>query len=72
MLQNESLLGEKPLREIFKGHGDTRDTHREANPGTNAEPRNDHDQSVMQIWIPKAEAFLENTPNIAELTQPLR
>ncbi|MBA3758442.1 N-acetylmuramoyl-L-alanine amidase [Candidatus Saccharibacteria bacterium] len=72
ILENEAILVNRPLNELFRGHGEMRDQYREQNPGTDLEQRNDFDAAIMEIYRPEITAFINNTPDLRALTGVLR
>lgn len=72
VLQNQTLLGNYPIDQIVKGHGEMRDTWNAEHPEARRDSRDDFDAPISQLLRQKIAIFLQTYPEVTSLTKPIR
>ena len=72
VLQNQKLLGRRPLSEIAKGHGEMRDAYLAANPGSQLDSRDDFNAPESRLLRQAIERFLRAHPEAPRMAPHLR
>ena len=72
VLDNQNLLGRKPLSEIAKGHGEMRDAYLQARPGSDLDSRDDFNAPESRLVRQAIERFLRAHPSVARMSPRLR
>jgi hypothetical protein len=72
VLQNQDLLGRRPLSEIAKGHGEMRDAFLAAHPESHYDNRDDFNAPESRLLRQAIERFLKAHPGVPGMVPRLR